>query len=108
MVTSTRMPLFTRGSWSEVSRISALLPRETVCVRCCRSVPRAPQESFTPQPTGLRLALAIVGTLMPGAMLSEQRGIVRRRPDPEIAQLPHLRWRPSQNGETPPDEVYNP
>jgi hypothetical protein len=31
MVTSTRMPLFTRGSWSEVSRISALLGRETVC-----------------------------------------------------------------------------
>lgn len=29
MVTFTRMPLFTRGYWSEVSRITALLRRET-------------------------------------------------------------------------------
>jgi hypothetical protein len=31
---------------------------------------------------------AIIRTLMTGAILSEHRGIVRRRPDPEIAQLP--------------------
>jgi ABC-type glutathione transport system ATPase component len=35
MVTSTCMPLLTRGSWSEVSRATALPRRRTVAVRCC-------------------------------------------------------------------------